>query len=88
MEDGDGHLPLRSSSSLEASPPEASSPEALSLEALSPEAWSPEASSPEGGDAIEEGGVKTTIGGGREGEWVQKRGRNNDDNQRGPVHPI
>ncbi len=39
-------------------------------------------SSAERGGAIEEGGAKTMIGGGGgEGEWVQKWGRNNNDDK-------
>ena len=38
-------------------------------------------SSPVGGGAIEEGGAKTTIGGGGEGEWAQKWGRNDDNDE-------
>jgi hypothetical protein len=33
----------------------------------------------EGGGAVKEGGAKTTIGGGGEGEWAKKWGCNDDD---------
>ena len=38
---------------------------------------------PGGGVANKEGGVKATIDGGGEGEWVQKWGCNNDNNKYG-----
>ena len=37
--------------------------------------------SPEGGGAEEEGGPKTTIGRGREGEWAPKWGHNDDNDE-------